>query len=115
MNHKLSLNLKLARRQSGLAQADCAHLLGVDASRMSLLESGKSGPSAVELAALCVLFDRPADDFTKGAIIALRKHLAVRLASMPACPQQWRDEQRRTQTLQALSARLQALNARYDA
>ena len=115
MIQKLSLDLKLARRRSGLSQADCAHLVGVDASRMSKLESGKAEPSVCELAILSLIFDRPADDFTKGVIVALRGALADRLDSMPSVPQNWRDWHQRSQTLQALSARLDGIDRKHAA
>lgn len=114
MDQDISLDLRLARRQSGLTQADCAHLLGVDRSIIAKLESGKVMPSVIELAALCLIFDRPPDAFGEKLQIALLHTLVGRLASLPNGPKHWRNRKRRVQTLAGLAQRLEILNDHDD-
>ena len=110
MDQDISLDLRLARRQSGLTQADCAHLLGVDRSIVAKLESGKVTPSVIELAALCLIFDRPPDAFGEKLQIALLKTLINRLATLPKGPKHWRNRKRRVLTLSGLAERLEILS-----
>lgn len=115
MVHEFALDLRLARRRSGLSQADCAHLLGVDASRVSKLESGKSMPSIIEHYILCAVFDHTTGSAYESAIASLRGALEERLASMPACPRSWRDKKQRSTTLRGLGERLDAVDNNHHA
>ncbi len=110
MDQDISLDLRIARRQSGLTQADCAHLLGVDRSLVAKLESGKVMPSVIELAALCLIFDRPPDAFGEKLQVALLNTLIDRLRSLPKGPKHWRNRKRRVQSLAGLAERLEILS-----
>jgi len=110
MIHEFALDLRLARKRSGLTQADCAHLLGIDRSVVAKLESGTVTPSVVELSMLCLIYDRPPDAFGEALQIALRKTLNQRLATMPKGPKYWRNRQQRAQTLSGLAERLSILS-----
>ena len=109
MVYEFSLDLKVARRRSSLSQSDCAHLLGVDASRISKLESGKSTPSVVELALLCLIFNLPIGSIGQEIVLSILHDLQQRLASMPGCPENWPGRDTRVRTLNALSEKLKAL------
>ena len=115
MKKDFALDLRVARRASGLTQADCAHLLKIDASRISRLETGKYHPTAQELCTLAIIYGEPlnglAGTFTEKMLHSLRD----RLASMPDCPTNWRDTQKRRQTIEALAQRLAVLKpSSYD-
>jgi transcriptional regulator with XRE-family HTH domain len=66
MKYEFSLDLKVARRRSGLTQADCAYLLGVDPTRISRLEAGKTLPTAVELSVLILIFGESSGQMFQG-------------------------------------------------
>lgn len=110
MIYEYSLDLKVARRKSGLSQADCAHLLGVDPSRLSKLEAGKATPSIYELSVLCFVFETPASTVHDRILVSLALALGERLSSMPACPENWPDQFNRRSTLNTLAEKLESLS-----
>ena len=110
MIYEYSLDLKVARRKSGLSQADCAHLLGVDPSRLSKLEGGKSTPSIYELSLLCFVFDTPSSTVYDRILASLALALGERLTSMPKCPENWPDQYNRRSTLNTLAEKLETLS-----
>jgi DNA-binding XRE family transcriptional regulator len=50
------IDLKTARRRSGLTQADCGHLLGGSKSKISNLETGRKLPSMKEICGLSLIY-----------------------------------------------------------
>ena len=110
MIYEYALDLRVARRKSGLSQSDCAHLLGVDPSRLSRLEAGKAKPSIYELSVLCFVFDTPPSGIHNRILATLVQGLGERLSSMPACPDNWPDQLNRQHTLNSLAARLEGLS-----
>ncbi|MEO7221676.1 MAG: helix-turn-helix transcriptional regulator [Devosia sp.] len=112
MHEQFPVDLKVARRKSGLSQADCAHLLGVDPSVMSKLEAGKAVPSVTQLTILHLVFGDGARSLWSGLVVSLQDDLAQRLASMPKCPTNWPDQFNRQQTLDALAERLDSAQTR---
>jgi transcriptional regulator with XRE-family HTH domain len=57
MIHEFSLDLRAARRNSGLRQVDCAHLMGADKSKISNLERGRQHPTVRDICTLSTLPD----------------------------------------------------------
>ncbi|EHK57088.1 helix-turn-helix domain-containing protein [Allomesorhizobium alhagi] len=110
MIYEYALDLKVARRKSGLSQADCGHLLGVDPSRISKLEAGKSAPTLVELSILCLVFNTPPNTLCDCILMSLASALNERLASMPECPDNWRDRFNRLGTLNSLAEKVEGLS-----
>jgi len=108
MHEQFPVDLKVARRKSGLSQADCAHLLGVDPSMMSKFEAGKAVPSVTQLTLLYVVLGEGARALWSGLVKSLHEDLAHRLASIPKCPANWPDQFNRQKTLDALAERLAA-------
>lgn len=106
MHDEFAVDLKVARRKSGLSQADCAHLLGVDPSVVSKFEAGKAAPSVTQLTILYLVFGDGARTLWSGLVASLQAQLGERLASMPACPANWPDQLNRRNTLNALADRL---------
>ena len=114
MDQEFALNLRLARRRSGLTQADCAHLLGVDRSIVAKLENGTVTPSVVELATLSLIYDLPPEAFGEELQIALLPSVTERLATLPKGPRQWRASRQRARTLSSLAERLEILSTSED-
>lgn len=110
MIYEYSLDLKVARRKSGLSQGDCAHLLGIDQPRLSKMEAGKSTPSIYELSILCLVFDTPASAVHDRILASLALALEERLGSMPDCPTNWPDRFNRSNTLNILAEKLETLS-----
>lgn len=110
MRHHLSLDLKVARRQAGLTQRDCAHLLGVSASRVAKLERGQRGLQPDEVATLCLVYGRTFEGLFDSAIRDARRHLTSRLETLPEPPKRGTHLFNRQHTLSALADRLFALD-----
>lgn len=110
MHDEFAVDLKVARRKSGLSQADCAHLLGVGPSLVSKFEAGRAAPSVTQLTILYLVFGDGARSLWSGLVASLQQELGERLASIPACPLNWPDQLNRQNTLSALGDRLAASN-----
>lgn len=109
MTSDIALELKVARRNAGLRQRDCARLLGVHPSRVSKLESGANVPSITDLYILSLIYGKPIDRFLSGIKRELHSALAIRLATMPKAPRKWLGKMNRLHTMQTLARRLEAL------
>ena len=83
MPPQFAFDLRLARRRAGLTQADCAHLMGIQQSRISDLESGEKAPSAHELCTFAIILNRRFDSYYANELEQLTTALAPRLASLP--------------------------------
>lgn len=83
MTTQFAFDLRLARRRAGLTQADCAHLLGIQQSRISELETGEKAPSAHELCALAIILNRRFDSYFAEELTVLSEALGPRLDSLP--------------------------------
>lgn len=110
MKSDIHLDLKVARRKAGLTQRDCAHLLGTSPTRVSKLEAGKSTATLYDLYLLSLVYGKSVESFLDGITRELREALTARLATMPSAPQRWLGRFNRTNTLQALALRLEALS-----
>ena len=103
MYSSFSLDLKTARRASGLSQSDCGHLLGVDQKRISAFECGKRLPSVTEICALSIIFGRSFESLF-GAIFAdVRGDLVARLATLPKGGSGWLGRFKRQNTLNRIA------------
>lgn len=83
MTTQFAFDLRLARRRAGLTQADCAHLMGIQQSRISELESGEKSPSAHELCVLSIILDRRFEGYISDELSQLTNALGPRLTSLP--------------------------------
>ena len=106
MSYHFARDLRVARRKASLTQTDLAHLLDVDYTRVSRLESGKTPPTAVELSILCLVFDGDIERLHEKIIEAEATTLGQRLGSMPDCPKSWPNWRNRVETLKGVAARL---------
>ena len=108
MTYNFAPDLQAARRKAALTQADCAHLLGVDYTRISKLESGQRLPSVTELSILCLIFNENIAAVQKKVIATEGRVLGELLSSMPDCPKTWLNRRGRINTLNGIAARLSA-------
>ncbi|MDA4845246.1 helix-turn-helix transcriptional regulator [Hoeflea poritis] len=106
MSHAFALDLKVARRKSGLTQQDCAHLLDVQKSRISLLEQGKALPSVLEICTLSLLYGRSFESLFGSMLEEAHGALKERLATLPVPSNRWLGRFIRQNTLNRLAARL---------
>ena len=83
MSTQFAFDLRLARRRAGLTQADCAHLIGIQQSRISELETGEKAPSARELCALAIILNRQFDGYYADELERLSETLENRLETLP--------------------------------
>jgi len=107
MSHTFALDLKVARRKSGLTQKDCAHLLGVQKSKICLLEQGKVLPSVSEICTLSLLYGRTFESLFGSMFEDATSNLKDRLATLPVPSSRWLGRFTRQNTLNRLAARLE--------
>ena len=106
MHSSFSIDLKTARRRSGLSQADCGHLLGVDKRRISAFESGKSIPTVPEICGLSLIFGCSFETLFASVFSEVGSDIERRLAHMPTCGYSFLGHFNRVHTLNRIAARL---------
>lgn len=109
MIDQLAIELRAARRKSGLSQEDCAHFLDVHPSKISLLESGRALPSVTQTYMLSMIYGRTLESFFAGHFREVRKELRLRLQNAPEAPKRWAGNFSRDNTFRALSHRLSSV------
>ncbi|WP_227284948.1 helix-turn-helix transcriptional regulator [Boseongicola sp. H5] len=106
MSTEFALDLRLARRKSGLTLRDTAHLLNVHPTTLSALEHGKRLPSVEQVCLLALIYGRSFqslfNEVTKGA----KQSLQAQLPSLPEPGTRWLGKIQREKTLTRLSSRL---------
>lgn len=115
METRFAVDFKVARRRSGLSQADVAHLLGVSRTRVSKLECGHAAPSAEELAVLSLIYSQSFLALGSAAMPALVQALQTRLQDLPNLESYASGRSVKSQTLNSLSKRLEARSRLYYA
>ncbi|MEO9614414.1 MAG: helix-turn-helix transcriptional regulator [Nitratireductor sp.] len=108
MKNQFALDLTVARRKSGLTQADCAHLLGTSRSRVSQLESGKAVSSIRDICTLSLIYGRPFESLFGAVMERVTREIRDRLSNLPVAPKNWLGRFKRNNTLGRLAARLAA-------
>ncbi len=106
MSDEFLYDLKVARRTSGLTQADCAHLIGASPHQISDIERGLRPPSLRETHALMILYGRSFKSLHGPLVRALRRELMQKIETLPAVPTGWPEAARRQRTLERLTQRL---------
>ena len=112
MLKQFALDLKVARRKSGLSQSDCAHLLEVDRTKISRLERGDCAPTMRDFCTLSLVHGKSFQSLFDRIFKEVRDALQERLASIPAQPGKRISQFNRTNTLNRLGARLEEFNTR---
>ena len=103
MSKTFPLDLKVARRKSGLTQADCAHLLGVHRSKVSHLECGETEPTLRDICTLSLIYGRSFESLFSSVFYELRRELRARLVTLPAPGGSWIGRFNRKATLDRLA------------
>lgn len=106
MTTQFALDLRLARRKSGLTGRDLAHLLHRDPGTLSTLEHGKRLPTLTELCTLSVVYGRTFEALYGELISHIRRELTVRLKSLPSLGRATATTHHRATTLARLAKRL---------
>jgi len=99
-------DLKVARKKSGLTQADCGHIIGGSVNKMSQIERGQRLPSIREVCALSLIYGRSFESLFGEVFRQVRKDLAENLESLPVPKKNWPGGYNRSSTLDALAQRL---------
>lgn len=110
MENTFVLDLKVARRESGLKQSDCAHLLGIGPTKMSAIEMGRLVPSVREVCALSFIYGKSFDSLFNSIFDEVKDDLCDRLNNMPEGSDDKLKNFNRSYTLNDLYERLQGYN-----
>jgi len=84
MSSQFALDLRLARKKAGYTQDDLAHFLDLHQTEVSRLERGKRRPSLTEIIDLSLIYGRSFETFFAEVMAERKKHLSVRLSTLPA-------------------------------
>jgi transcriptional regulator with XRE-family HTH domain len=103
MFEEFLFDLRIARKKSGLTQADCGHLMGVSSNIISQIELGERTPTAREICALSVIYGASFESFYSENMQLVRSVMSENLDSMPDAPEGWLAIESRTRTLVYLS------------
>lgn len=106
MYQAFALDLKVARRKSGLTQQDCAHLLDINNAKVSFMEHGKVMPSIMEICTLSLLYGKSFESLFGSVMKDAERDLKERLATLPVVSNRWLGRFTRQNTLNRLSDRL---------
>jgi len=106
MTQEFSLDLRAARRNSGLKQVDCAHLMGVHESKISQFETGKKKPSVKEICQLSMIFGRSFESLFAGIFEEVRQEIGARMMTLSEPGPKYLRKMNRNATLQSLEIRL---------
>lgn len=109
MLKEFAFDLKVARRKSGLSQSDCAHLLDVERSKVSRLERGDSPPSVQDICTLSLVYGKSFESLYGTIVQEVCDGLQERLTTIPAQTGNRMSQFNRTNTLNQLASRLNAL------
>ncbi len=99
-------DLRVARRKSGLSQADCGHLINASTDQVGKIERGIRLPTLRETIALSVLYGRSFESLHGPMMRDIRRQIMARLDTLPDGPRNHPDALRRGRTLETLSHRL---------
>ena len=111
MTKEFALDLKVARKNSGLTQEDCAHLLGVCDATLAKMEGGTRTPSVREICTLSLIYGRSFESLFSGIFTKVREDLFQRLMKMPVASGTLRLRTNRQYTLGKLASRLSEENS----
>jgi len=106
MIDEFTLDLKTARRKSGLTQDDCAHLLDINTGLVSRMETGKRIPTVLEICTLSLIYGKSFESLFAGIFKDARHGLRERLTTIPDAPPSWLGKTNRQHTLNELAERL---------
>ena len=103
MYQEFAMDLKVARRKSGLTQIDCAHLLGIHDTLLSQMENGRRMPTVKEICSLSLIYGRSFESLFSGVFQDVRIDLKERLLTIPKAPKAWIGSLNRQNTIDRLA------------
>ena len=106
MKTNYALELKVARRRSGLSQQEVAHLLAVSRVRISKLECGIAVPTPDELTIFSLIYSNSFLTLGGAVMPVLIRTLRDRFETLPNCNNYSAGTSRKATTLKTLSKRL---------
>ncbi|MGR3290715.1 MAG: helix-turn-helix domain-containing protein [Paracoccaceae bacterium] len=106
MIQEFCLDLRAARRNSGLRQVDCAHLMDVQKSKISNLETGRQRPTVKDICMLSMIYGRSFETLFAGIFSEVREELEERLPGLREPSPHYKRAFNRKNTLDGLEARL---------
>lgn len=106
MSSQFALDLRLARKKAGYTQDDLAHLLDTYQTVISQLEHGKIRPGLTQIIDLSLIYGRSFESFFAEVLAERKKHLSVRLSTLPAPGRQVMSTFNRPGSLTRLKRRL---------
>ena len=109
------LDLREARRKSGLTQTECAQLVGISGSVLSKIENGTRMPSLVEICALSIIYGKSFESLFGAIFDEIRAEIAVNLEQLEKVAKDGPDALRYKATLSRLRGYLYDLSAAEDA
>jgi transcriptional regulator with XRE-family HTH domain len=113
MTTQFALDLRLARRKSGLTGRDLAHLLHRDPGTLSTLEHGKRLPTLFELCTLSLIYGRTFEALYGELFGLARRVLTERLGTLPPLARATATTHHRAATIARLAKRLADEQNRY--
>ena len=113
--HDFSETLLVARRQAGLSQGDCAHLLGVSRTHIARLEAGKATPNVTVLCRVALLFGRTMEGLSGPLFLAEAREMRDRLFDLPERRRGWLAHFNRSHTLEQMAGRVEQVIEAYEA
>jgi transcriptional regulator with XRE-family HTH domain len=84
MSTQFALDLRLARRKSGLTQCDVAHLTGSDQATIAKLENGKRMPSVPQVCLFSLIFGKSFESLFAEQLNEAGQQLQANLPGLPA-------------------------------
>lgn len=106
MSNKFALDLKVARKKSGLTQADLAHLLGASRGKVSHLERGTTVPTVRDICTLSMVYGKSFESLFAPVFEEIAQKLNDRLSSLPDAPKGWLGRFNRKNTLSKLATQI---------
>ena len=107
MIQEFTLDLRAARRNSGLRQVDCAHLMGVNKTKISNLENGRQRPSVRDICTLSMIYGRSFESLFAGIFDEVKADVFCHLSDLPEPQSHYGPATNRKRTLDGLRARLE--------
>jgi transcriptional regulator with XRE-family HTH domain len=106
MSNIFALDLRVARKKSGLTQADLAHLLGASRGKVSHLERGATVPTVRDICTLSMVYGKSFESLFAPIFEEIADKLNDRLSNLPDAPKGWLGRFNRKNTLSKLAAQI---------
>lgn len=106
MSTEFALDLRLARRKAGYTQRDTAHLLALNRSKLSLLETGQRLPSLAQICTLSLIYGRSFESLFGVIMAEARAALRTRILTLPTTTRKYAGSLNRSHSIERLARSL---------